>query len=79
MEQQETEQIRKEAKQLLDKFSKALERVKNDEESNVIRDNDRRKEGEGTRNEANSEFRKIMFENAPQHDEEFIIAEKKTW
>lgn len=77
MEEQEKEQIKKEAKQILDKFSKALEKVGNEAEANVERDSDRRKEGIGS--QSNPEFRRIIFENAPRHDEDFIIAEKKTW
>lgn len=77
MEQQELEQIRKEARVLLDKFSKALDKVKAGEESNVIRLEDRRKEGAGAN--CDLEFRKLMLENAPNKDEDFIIAEKKSW
>lgn len=78
--EEEQEKIKKETRKLLDEFSKALDKVKTGEESNVERDEDRRKEGEGC--EALSEdgsFRKIILENAPQHDENFIIAEKKSW
>ena len=77
-------EIKREAKLILDKFSKALAGVEASE-SNVVRDNDRRDEGEGTAppgvssEEGNSEFREIMFENAPQKNKDFIIAEKKLW
>jgi len=76
MNEKEIEQIKIETKKLLDKFSKVLEKVKS-EESNVEREEDRRKEGEGKMGD--EEFRKIMFENAPQKNEEFILAEKKKW
>jgi len=76
MDEKETEQIRNETKKLLDKFSLALSKIKS-EESNVERDQDRRKEGEGKIGD--ERFRKIMFENAPVKSEEFIIAEKKKW
>jgi predicted Asp-tRNA(Asn)/Glu-tRNA(Gln) amidotransferase subunit C len=79
MEQNEKEQIEKEAKQILEKFSKALAsvKVKEGEEWNVEREEDRREEGEGV--ECENDFRRIMFENAPQKDDDFIIAEKKKW
>lgn len=76
LEEKKRVQIEREAKQILDKFSKALASVKA-EESNVERDVDRREEAEGEK--CDSEFRKIMFENAPQKNKDFIIAEKKTW
>jgi len=76
MDEKETEQIKSETKKLLNEFSKALEKVKS-EESNVERDEDRRKEGSGKIGDEN--FRKIMFENAPVKSEEFILAEKKRW
>ena len=73
----EIEQIKKQAKEILDNFSKALASVKSEEEWNVERAEDRREDGEGV--VCNSDFRKIMLENAPIHNEDFIIAEKKTW
>jgi len=78
MEQTSREQIEKEAKEILDKFSKALASVKLEgEEWNVEREEDRREEKEGM--DCDETFRKIMFENAPQKSEDFIIAEKKKW
>lgn len=78
-----TEQKRKEiaieAKKILDNFSKALEKVEfkakkenEEEESRGFREEKDGKKG-------NPDFRKIMFENAPQKNDEFIIAEKKKW
>jgi len=77
LEEKEVQELQKETKKLLDKFSAALSSIKSGEEWNIVRDNDRRKEKEGKA--CNEEFRKIMLENAPQHDEDFIIAEKKSW
>ena len=68
--------IEKEAKQILGKFAKALSAVKA-EESNVIRDKDRRKESEGGK--CDKDFRDIMFDNAPKKDKDIIIAEKAQW
>jgi predicted Asp-tRNA(Asn)/Glu-tRNA(Gln) amidotransferase subunit C len=77
MDPKEVKSLEEETKKLLDKFSKALASVKSEEEWNVVRDKDRRKEKEGKN--CDSDFRKTMLENAPQHDDEFIIAEKKSW
>jgi hypothetical protein len=81
MEEKEVEQIKKETMKLLEEFSKTLDKsVKEGEEWSVEREEDRRKEGEG-RDALNeeSDFRKIMLENAPNKSEDFIIAEKKSW
>ena len=78
MDTKEAEKIKEEARKLLEKFSRALEGVKADkEEWNVERESDRRREKEGKK--CDNDFRKILFENAPQKDSDFIIAEKKTW
>jgi len=78
MEESEKQKIKAEAHQILEKFSKALEKAKIEgKESNVERENDRRKEGEGK--DLDEDFKKIMFENAPAKNEEFLIAEKKSW
>ena len=70
------EEIKKQAKDIIDNFARALEKVKV-EEVRVERDEDRRKEGEGKK--ADSDFRKIMFENAPKTKDECVEAEKGSW
>ncbi len=79
MDPKDVKQLEEETKILLDKFSKALATIKVEKngEWNVERKEDRRKEKEGV--ECDETFRSIMMENAPQHDEDFIFAEKKTW
>ena len=79
LSESEVEQIRLQAKELLDKFSRALSevKVKEGEEWNVERENFSREDGEGVKTK--EEFRKIMLENAPNKNEDFIIAEKKKW
>ncbi len=77
MDSNQVKKLEEETKKLLEKFSKALDDVKAGEEWNVERKEDRRKEGEGK--VCDNDFRKILLENAPRHDEDFIIAEKKTW
>ena len=77
MQEKEIETIKAETKKLLDKFSKALDSVKNSEECNVEREEDRRADGEGKL--VDKDFRKIMLENASNKNEDFILAEKKGW
>ena len=76
MDEKKRAAIKREAKQILDKFSKALASVKASD-SNVERDSDRREEGKGV--DCDSDFREIMFDNAPKRNKDFIIAEKKQW
>ena len=78
MNEKETEQLKVETKKLLDKFSKALASVKDSEEEwNVEREEDRREEKQGTG--PNNLFKEAMLKNAPNKDEDFILAEKKSW
>ena len=72
------EEVMKEAKAILDSFSKALEKVKDDIQETVVeRDEDRRIECEGEI--CDSEFRETMFKNAPKKKGDFIEAEKGGW
>jgi len=77
MDQKEIEQIKEETKKLLDKFSKALDAVKDSEEWNVERPEDRRKDEQGK--EWDKDFKKLLLDNAPNKSEDFVIAEKKSW
>lgn len=72
-------QIRRQAKQILDKFANALAKVKTEgkEDFYVDREEFERKEGEGK--ECEKGFKKRFLENAPQHDDDFIIAERGGW
>tara|TARA_Y100000310_G_C20547364_1_gene746249 strand:+ start:717 stop:944 length:228 start_codon:yes stop_codon:yes gene_type:complete len=71
------ENIKLQAKKIIDSFARELEKVKV-EESRVERDEDRREEREGDGKE-NSDFRKIMFKNAPKTRDDCIEAEKGGW
>jgi len=70
------ERIRKEARTILDKFAKALEKVET-KESFVERKKCAREEGEG--DEPNESFRQIFFQNAPEVNNNCIQAEKGKW
>jgi len=71
------EEIRKQAKALMDDFSASLARVKFKEEKVKKPVGGFREEGAGL--ECDSEFRKAFFANAPRKEGDFIIAEKKQW
>lgn len=106
------EKVEREAKEILDKFAKALEKVdaisakaedcreSKDEESYVDRDEFERTERAssdfsksedsripakadhnktGSSDKSNEDFREKMLANAPNHDEDFIIAERGGW
>lgn len=75
--EKEKQEISKQAKEIMDNFSKKLEKVKSHVEQSFVE----RKEFERTEgNKIPQEIdRKIMFENAPEKNKDFIIAEKKTW
>jgi hypothetical protein len=70
------EQIKKQAKQIIDNFVSALEKIEVEEEA-VERQEDRRQEKEPA--ESDADFRKIMLENAPDVKNECIVAEKGKW
>ena len=75
--EKEHEEIRREAKKILDSFAFALRKVKT-KEKRLKRDvGGFREVGEGLK--GNEDFRKRMFENAPKKDGDCIIAEKKKW
>lgn len=72
----EKEQIKKDAKLIMDSFSKKLARVKNVLESVIEREEFERNENSGKSVEIDQ---KIMFENAPSKNDDFIIGEKGGW
>ena len=77
MDEKKREEIKSEAKEILKKFSKALENVKFKEKEGKKGVGGFRGEGAGLK--GNDDFRKRMFENAPEKDDDCIIAEKKSW
>jgi len=74
----EKEKIKKEAKEIMDSFSKKLSKIdKKMKEPFIERPNGERQEGEGI--EGDKDFKKRMFSNAPEKNDDFIIAERKKW
>jgi len=72
----EKQEIKKQAKEILDNFSKKLEKIKTKEE-HFSQDSGLRKEGDGW--EISEDFRQLMFENAPNVENDAIVAEKGGW
>jgi len=78
--EKDREEVKKEAKEILDKFAKALEKVEREGKEAKEETSDEsgmREGGEGW--QPNSKFREIMFENAPKKSKDFILAEKGEW
>ena len=76
--EKEKEEIKNQAKAIMDSFSKKLERInKKTEEPIIEREKGERQEGQGK--EPDEEFRKRILENAPEKNKDFIIAERKGW
>lgn len=74
--EEEKEEIRKNAKNLLDEFSHKLEKIKTSEQKPESKDN-LRPESEGWK--TNEDFREIMSDNAPMVEDGLIIAERGAW
>lgn len=71
------EEIKQEAKEVLDKFAEALSKVDEEsEEGFVDREDFERIEGEG---KICNGFKEKLLKNAPNKDKDFIIAEKGSW
>lgn len=71
------EEIRKQAKRIMDDFAKALDRAGVKEKTVFVeRKEDRR---EAKEEKCDEEFRKIMLENAPETKDDFIVAERGEW
>jgi Asp-tRNA(Asn)/Glu-tRNA(Gln) amidotransferase C subunit len=77
MDEKKEEAIKKEAKEILKKFSKAIEKVKIKKKDLKGKAGGFREESAGA--EGDEDFRKRMFENAPEKDDDCIMAEKKQW
>ena len=78
------EKIKEQAKQILDKFASALEKVEKEskEDSYVDREDFERIEGISKSDNLeveDSSFKQKILNNAPEHDDDFILTEKGSW
>ncbi len=80
--EQEKKQIEDKAKKIMLDFGKTLEKLPKVKEAVVERESFMREEKEGKNksdNNFDSDFRKIMFDNAPNKEGDCIVAEKGKW
>ena len=77
MNEQERDKIKREAKQILDNFANSLSKVKLKAKKQSKEVSGFREEGAGKA--GNPEFRKMMFANAKNKNENAIIGETKSW
>lgn len=70
------EKIRSQAKQIMDEFVNALERVDSIREEYGV---ERREETRVSGTSSFPGFRSRFFRNAPKKNDEYIIAERKNW
>mgnify|MGYP001502405857 CR=1 FL=1 len=71
--------IKREAKQILDKFASALSKVESEKiEQGVDRDEFERVEGDGKGCD-DKDFKKNFLKNAPEHNDDFILTETGSW
>ena len=77
------EEGKRKIKELIESFSKKISSVGGlDQEPEIIRetcDREEEKESAKTDIQNNSEFQKLMFKNAKDKNNDFIVAEKKKW
>jgi len=72
------EKVRKQAKQILDKFAKALEKVEDEKDIDFYVDREKSEREEGGGREC-KDFKKKLLENAPEKNNDFVIVEKGDW
>ena len=71
------EEIKTQAKKIIDEFIVALEKTEKIEEKiGFNRDEFLR---EGKKNKPDEEFKKRILKNAPKKKDDYIVAEKKSW
>lgn len=74
--EEEKEEIKKQAKKILDEFSSELDKVET-KQWHFENGDGTREEGDGW--DLDEEFRSTCFANAPFVDDDFFVAEKGGW
>jgi Asp-tRNA(Asn)/Glu-tRNA(Gln) amidotransferase C subunit len=75
--EEEKQEIKKQAKDIMDSFSKKISSLDEEIPENLIkRETGERQEGGKCKEDFS---REIMFENAPNKNKDFILGEKKKW
>jgi Asp-tRNA(Asn)/Glu-tRNA(Gln) amidotransferase C subunit len=76
--EKEKEEVKKQAKQIMDSFSEKISELKL-ETKDIIVSKDVCERDENNEKKDEDFDKRIMFENAPEKNKEFIIAEKGGW
>ena len=71
------EDIKKEAKEIMDNFMKAMKDIEVEEDYNLIREKCYRDEEEGV--ESDEDFRQRFLSNASKVSGEYVLANKGDW
>ena len=77
--EKEKKDISKQAKKIMDSFSKKLSKIDSKKLKEPLIERAECERGENNEAEPNKIDKAIMFENAPNKNSDFIIAEKKGW
>ena len=75
--EKEKQEIKQQAKHLLEKFGSKLEKIKTKHKIGFGKNSGTREEGDGW--STDKEFRDLMLLNAPFTDDDFVVAEKGGW
>lgn len=76
--EKEKQEIKKQVKGIIEDFSKKLSKINTKtKDASIERETGERPESKTK--SCDTEFKKVMFENALNKNKDFIIAEKKQW
>ena len=70
--------IKKQAKEILDKFAGALEKVDSKEMDSFV-DREEFERDEGELSCVDRDFKRRVLENAPNANEDFVLVERRGW
>lgn len=71
------QEIKEQAKKILDNFSKALEGI---EDKKLLSGIEREKQlREESKTKCDKEFKKLFLKNVPKTEGDYVLAEKKKW
>jgi Asp-tRNA(Asn)/Glu-tRNA(Gln) amidotransferase C subunit len=79
MNKMNKQEIEKQAKEILDKFAKALDNVGSSDDLDFSVDRDEFERDEGELKAVDEDFKKRILDNAPNSNEDFVLVEKGSW
>lgn len=77
--EKEKDNIKKEAKLIMDSFAKALSKVDKARVDESVQRKEYVRKEEKENSGCDDSFRKRFFDNAPEKEDDFIVAEKGKW